>query len=289
MLAADTARFNREPLIPAVLSPQPLISIVTIVRNGLPFVRETIASVLSQDYPRLDYWVIDGESSDGTVGVIEQSQQRLAGWISEPDQGISDAFNKGLSRARGDYVMFLNADDLLASSGAVTALVDAARNAGWPDVIYGDCNLTDRSTSAVLYRASIDYDAKRFLNFGMLPHPSMLVRRRYFDRFGVFDTSFQSAMDYELLLRGVPKVGATRVPVLVTNVRTGGESTRDPIRVIDENIRALQKNGYGRSRIWAWRVRAEAYTRSLLRRMLEGMNLYQVARRLMGKPPIPNR
>ena len=233
--------------------------------------------------------VIDGESSDGTVGVIEQSQQRLAGWISEPDQGISDAFNKGLSRARGDYVMFLNADDLLASSGAVTALVDAARNAGWPDVIYGDCNLIDRSTSAVLYRASIDYDAKRFLNFGMLPHPSMLVRRRYFDRFGVFDTSFQSAMDYELLLRGVPKVGATRAPVLVTNVRTGGESTRDPIRVIDENIRALHKNGYGRSRIWACRVRAEVYARSLLRRMLEGMNLYQVARRLMGKPPIPNR
>ena len=273
-------------MITGVVSDHPLISIVTIVRNGLPFVRETIASVLSQDYPRLEYWIIDGGSTDGTVDAIKQSQQKLAGWVSEPDRGISDAFNKGLARTRGDYVMFLNADDALASSRAVTMLVDAAGNAGWPDVIYGDCNLIDRSSGAVLYRTSIDYDAERFLNFGMLPHPSMLVHRRYFDRFGPFDLSFRSAMDYELLLRGVPELGATRAPVLITNVRTGGESTRDPIRVIEENIRALDKNGYGRSRMWVFRVRAQAHVRFLLRRLLEGMNLYQFARRRMGKPPI---
>jgi glycosyltransferase len=267
-----------------MLPDRPLISIVTIVRNGLPFVRETIASVLSQDYQQLEYWVIDGGSSDGTVGIIEQSQQRLAGWISEPDQGIADAFNKGLARVRGEYVMFLNSDDALASPGAVTMLVDAARRAHWPDVIYGDCDLIDRSTGAVLYRIGINYDTKRFLNFGIVPHPSMLVRRSYFDRFGPFDTNFKIAMDYEMLLRGVPEIGATRVPVLITNVRTGGVSTRDPKRVIDENIMALQKNGYGRSRIWSIRVRAQAYTRFLLRGLLESVGLYHLARRLMGKP-----
>jgi glycosyltransferase len=272
-----------------VLPDRPLISIVTAVRNGLPFVRDTIASVLSQDYPLLEYWIIDGGSNDGTVDVIEQSQQRLAGWISEPDRGIADAFNKGLARVRGDYVMFLNSDDALASSSATAALVDAARGAGWPDVIYGDCDLIDRSSGTVLYRVSIDYDAKRFLNFGVLPHPSMLMRRRYFERFGPFDTNFRIAMDYELLLRGVPGLGATRAPILITNVRNGGVSTHDPLQVIDESIRALQKNGYGRSRIWACWVRVQAYARSLLRRLLESLNLYHFARRLMGKPSIAAR
>jgi glycosyltransferase involved in cell wall biosynthesis len=269
-----------------VVNDQPLVSIVTIVRNGLPFVRETIASVLSQDYSQLEYWVIDGGSTDGTVDVISQSQHRLAGWISEPDQGISDGFNKGLARVRGDYVMFLNADDALASSGAITALVCAARESGWPDVIYGDCHLIDRLTGAVLCRVSIEYNAERFLNFAMLPHPSMLMRRRYFDRFGEFDISFRSAMDYDLLLRGVPSLGATRVPALTTNVRTGGESARDPIRAIDENILALRKNGYRRSALWAFRMRAVQRLRSFLRVQLERLGLYRTARRLRAKPPV---
>lgn len=266
-----------------MLPDHPLVSIVTIVRNGLPFVRETIASVLSQDYPQLEHWVIDGGSTDGTVNVIEESQHKLAGWISEPDQGISDAFNKGLARVRGDYVMFLNADDALASSGAIAALVSAACGGGWPDVIYGDCHLIDRLTGAVLYRVSIEYDAERFLNFAMLPHPSMLMRRRYFDQFGQFDVNFRSAMDYDLLLRGVPTLGATRVPALITNVRTGGESARDPIRAIDENILALRKNGYRRSAMWAFRMRATQRVRSFLRFQLERLGLYRVARRLMAK------
>jgi glycosyltransferase len=249
-------------------------------------VDDTIASVLSQDYDCLEYWIIDGASTDGTIEIIERNKERLAGWLSEPDLGISDAFNKGLARVRGDYVMFLNSDDALASCEAVGLLVEAARSRNWPDVIYGDCNLIDRSTGAVLYRAGIDYDAKRFLNFHMLPHPSMLVRRHYFERFGQFDTSFRSAMDYELLLRGVPSVGATRTPTVITNVRTGGVSTRDPLLVIEENIRALQKNGFGYSRFWACRVRAKAYSRSLLRRLLERLNLYHFLRRLAGKPPV---
>jgi glycosyltransferase involved in cell wall biosynthesis len=225
--------------------------------------------------------IIRGSNTGSSTA--DQTTER-SGLSSNPD-----AFNKGLARVHGDYVMFLNSDDALASPGAIAALVDAADNAGWPDVIYGDCDLIDRSSGAVLYRAAIDYDAKRFLNFGMLPHPSMLVRRRYFDRFGAFDTGFRSAMDYELLLRGVPGIGATRVPVLITNVRTGGVSTRDSSLVIDEGIRALQKNGYGRSPLWACRIRAQANVRSRLRRVLEGLNLYHFARRLMGKASIATR
>lgn len=253
----------------------PLVSIVTVVRNGLPFVRDTIASVREQDYAALEYWMIDGGSNDGTVDIIKDARQFLAGWVSEPDHGISDAFNKGLMRTSGDYVMFLNADDALASPVSISRLVAAAKAAGWPDVIYGDCDLIDRQAGTVLYRAAIDYDRARFLKFGMMPHPSMLVHKRYFERYGHFDVNFRIGMDYELLLRGVPDVGAIRLPELITRVRTGGESTLNPHQVVEENLRALRKNGHLRSEFEAWRIRIYFRIRFALRGLLETLGLYR--------------
>src|SRR5262249_44004882 len=134
--------------------------------------------------------------------------------------------------------------DALAGPHSIATLIDAARERSWPDVVYGDCDVVDRDSGVTLYRAAIDYDRGRFLRFAVIPHPSMIVHRGYFDRHGEFDRSYKMAMDYELLLRGVPDVGAVRVPSLVTRVRAGGASTQDPRRVIEENIRALRKNGY---------------------------------------------
>jgi glycosyltransferase len=253
----------------------PLVSIVTVVRNGMPFVRDTVKSVLSQNHPAVEYWVIDGASKDGTVEFIRSMEASLAGWVSEPDEGISDAFNKGLARSRGDYVMFLNADDMLASPKSISTLIDGARAAGWPQVVYGDCDLIDRESGAVLYRAEIDYDPERFLKFRMIPHPSMIVHRSYFEQHGQFDKAFRIAMDYELLLRGVPKVGATRVPVLVTNVRTGGMSTGSSAKVIEENIRALRKNGYSVSDSYALWLRIVTHLRGLARRVLDAIGVYR--------------
>jgi glycosyltransferase involved in cell wall biosynthesis len=259
----------------------PLVSIVTAVQNGLPFVRDTVKSVLSQDYPAIEYWVIDGLSRDGTVDFIKGVEASLAGWISELDEGISDAFNKGLARARGEYVMFLNSDDALALPSSISTLIAGARAAGWPDVVYGDCDLIDRSNDSVVYRARIDFDSDRFLKFHTIPHPSMLMRRSYFERHGQFDQSFHIAMDYELMLRGVPKVGATRVPVLVTNVRTGGISTGDPMRVIEESIRALRKNGYGISNSRALWIRTVTHVRCIVRRLLEAIGIYRLIHRML--------
>jgi len=251
----------------------PTISIITAVRNGMPFVADTIASVLAQDYPRIEYWVIDGASTDGTFELVRSHAARLAGWTSEPDGGIAEAFNKGLARAKGDYLMFLNSDDALASPGALSALVEEARRKGWPEVIYGDCDLVDRASGEVLYRHAVEYDRGRFLRSGTLPHPGMLMHRRYFERHGPFDTSFRIAMDYELQLRGVPQVGAVRAPVLITRVRTGGESTLAPLRAADENLRALRKNGHLSSRAAEAGWRAYFRARFAARRILETMGL----------------
>lgn len=251
----------------------PTVSVVTVVFNGRPHVAETIESVLAQAGVDLEYWVIDGGSTDGTVEIIRRHSARLAGWVSEPDRGIADAFNKGLARARGDYVMFLNADDALAQPDALAQLVAFARRHDWPDVVYGDCDLVDPDSGRVLYRAVINYDRERFIRRETLPHPGMLMHRRYFQRYGRFDPSYRVAMDYELFLRGVPARGAVRAPVLVTRVRAGGISARNRASVVDETIRALKTHGYLNG-LGEARLRTAYAARGAARRLLEGAGLY---------------
>lgn len=233
-----------------------------------------MTSVLGQQDVAVDYHVIDGASTDGTVEIIRRHADHLAGWLSEPDEGIADAFNKGIDRAKGDYLMFLNADDALAHPRALADLLTHAEANKWPDVIYGDCDLCDPDTGRFLYCAAIDYSCERFLRGDMLPHPGMLMHRRYFEKYGRFDPSFSVAMDYELFLRGVPVVGAVHAPVLVTKVRTGGVSTRNRGAAVRETIRALKMHGYLKPLSEA-RMRAAYFTRGMMRRALEGAGLYR--------------
>ena len=252
----------------------PAVSVITVVYNGAAHIGETIGTVLAQTGVDFEYWVIDGGSTDGTVGIIGEHAARLAGWISEPDQGIADAFNKGLARARGDYVMFLNADDALAGPDVLAQLVDFARGNDWPDVVYGDCDLYAPDSGTFLYRAVINYDRERFIRLETLPHPGLLMHRRYFERHGGFDTTFKVAMDYELFLRGVPACGALRAPLLVTRVRAGGISARERGRVIEETIRALKMHGY-MTTLGEAKLRASYAARGAARRALEVTGLYR--------------
>lgn len=265
-------------------APLPVVSVITAVRNGLPWIEDTIASVLAQDYAAFEYWIVDGASTDGTVERIRDHAARLAGWTSEPDAGIADAFNKGLARATGDYILFLNADDALAAPGALTSLVDAARRANWPDIIYGDCDLVDRESGATLYRHAVAYDRRRFLRCGTLPHPGMLTHRRYFERFGNFDRSYRIAMDYELQLRGVPQAGAVHAPLLVTRVRTGGISAVDRALAFEENLRALRQHGYLGSAFAEARLRGYFGMRAAARRALGVLGLHGPFERVRRRP-----
>jgi glycosyltransferase involved in cell wall biosynthesis len=270
-------------------SPPPLISVVTAVRNGMPFLPGTLDSVAAQDYPAVEHWVIDGGSTDGSLDAIRRRAAKLAGWVSENDRGIADAFNKGLERCRGDYVLFLNADDELAAPDALSRVVEFAASAGFPDVVYGDCDVVDRESGKLLYRHARDYDRARFLRFGILPHPSLLMHRRYFERHGRFDTSYRVAMDYELQLRGVPACGAAHARVVLTRVRSGGESTLDPRRVMEENLRALRSTGHlGAAGVFGYRLMYGA--RFAVRGVLERLGLYRAytalrhgARRVQGR------
>ena len=123
---------------------QPTFSIITITYNAVRLVEQTLLNVLSQSYPNIEYIVIDGGSTDGTADIIRRYESGLAYWVSEPDKGIYDAMNKGLQKATGDYVWFINAGDTLCSSDTVQSVVSRLqKRKALPDIIYGETNIVD--------------------------------------------------------------------------------------------------------------------------------------------------
>jgi glycosyltransferase involved in cell wall biosynthesis len=172
------------------------ITVITVCYNAERFLEQTIRSVLSQSYPAIEYIIIDGASNDGTLDIIRKYDDSIAKWISEPDQGIADAMNKGLARASGELVLFLHADDYLIDE---TVLARAAARMTEAYDIYAFNIHFDRSGRVKLRRPrGLDWR----VNFKLgMSHQGVLCRRALFERFGDFDTSFRIDMDYEFVLR----------------------------------------------------------------------------------------
>lgn len=227
---------------------RPRVSVVTVTLNSREHIGHAIRSVLSQSYPSVEYAIIDGGSTDGTLDMIRAHEKKLAYWTSEPDRGIADAFNKGLAATGGDYVVFLNSDDWLADPDALSRAMQAATGSPLPDVIFGDCNIVDRETGQVVRRLDHGWSPTAFRLGRMINHPALFTHRSYFKKYGTFDESFRIAMDYELLLRGALRSRVVHVPSVITNMRSGGLSMRNREAVVAEIIRALKKNGVISSR-----------------------------------------
>lgn len=250
------------------------ISIITIVWNGMPFVEKTIKSVLKQNYSNLEYIVIDGGSTDGTVDVIKSRESGITKWISEKDEGIADAFNKGLSFATGDYILFLNADDALSDANILKKVAGEILSNDYPALLYGDYDILERDSGEFMYHGRVTFSPQKLIYGQVLPHPCLFTSRRYFEEYGNFDTGFKIAMDYEWLLRGGLKERIVHVPLLITNVRNGGISTLDQNRTVAEIILALRKNGYFPNRFYEYRTRGYFYIRAFSKRVLVTIKLY---------------
>lgn len=262
-------------MIDHVRSSSPTITVITVVRNGRELLPDTIQSVLNQSYRALDYVIIDGASTDGTVDIIRANADRLAGWLSEPDKGIADAFNKGVRMAQGDYLLFLNADDRLSGATVIEVMANAIVANDWPMLAFGDCLMVSRDKDEPLYRLR-----RTKMGFAMawgdtLPHPALFLHRSYFEKYGLYDTSFRIAMDYDLLLRGAPRERIVHVPQLVSLMREGGISALDRQAVVDESIRALCKNGFIRTPLGEWRMRAYYAARLSAKNTLRRLGLYE--------------
>lgn len=241
----------------------------------MPFVAQTIESVLAQAYGHLEYIMIDGGSCDGTLDVIKARQAKISRWVSEPDDGIADAFNKGLALSSGDYVLFLNADDALAADDVIEIVSKEIVSNGFPSIIYGDCDYVDRDTGNVLRRLRVRMSPVGLLRGKMPPHPGMFAHRRYFEKYGNFDPAFRIAMDFEWFLRGARNERIIHVPLVITRMRAGGISTHNRSYVVDEIIGALRKNGYLSTRWQILAVRAYFLARLFLRNLIEKLQVFK--------------
>ncbi len=176
------------------------VSLITVVLNGGEALSRTFESVFAQTYPSIDYIVIDGGSTDGSVDLIERHGDRIAYWVSEPDNGISDAFNKGLAAAKGDYIGLLNADDWLSPDQikeAVQALRASDASFAFGDLLY---HAPDGEALHVI-QGDPAYGSKIKSLMPALNHPTMLVKRQVFDNIGGFNLRYRVAMDYDWVLR----------------------------------------------------------------------------------------
>lgn len=203
------------------------ISIITVVFNGAATIRQCIESVLGQDYPFVEYIVIDGNSTDGTQEVVKSYESRVQKFVSEPDSGIYDAMNKGIAAASGDVIGILNADDFYAYQ---SVLSDVAQIMSANDYqgCYGDLQYVDSADESLVKRqwVSGSYKPGAFLNGWMPPHPTFFVRKDVYDKHGKFSLNLGSAADYELMLRLIHKAGIkiAYIPKVLVKMRIGGVS-----------------------------------------------------------------
>jgi GT2 family glycosyltransferase len=180
----------------------PLVSIVTPSFNQASFIEEAIRSVLLQGYPNLEYLVIDGGSTDGSVEIIRKYEPWLAYWVSEPDEGQGDAINKGWRRSSGEIVAWLNSDDMYAQ-GALAGAVEAIASRPGAGLVYGRCEHVDAGGTSTGLVVGEEFDLAQMLRLARnyIPQPSAFVRGAALDRVGMVDTTLHMAMDIDLWLR----------------------------------------------------------------------------------------
>jgi glycosyltransferase involved in cell wall biosynthesis len=219
----------------------PLVSVVTVVYNGEKHIEQTIRSVLEQSYRPVEYIVVDGGSTDGTIDILAKYGDRIDYWISEPDKGISDAMNKGILLSTGELIAHLHADDFFANPSVLSSVCsEYLRRQGilW---MTGGINIVAREGKILEEIKARKYSYKRLIRGNILLHPATFVTRQAFEKVGVFDTGYRYAMDYDLWLR----LGAVADPV-VLDLQVACFRAHDESRSIAGSERAYDES---------WRIR----------------------------------
>jgi len=179
----------------------PLVSIVTPSFNQARYLEAAMKSVFAQEYPRLEYIVVDGGSTDGSADIIKRYEHKLAWWVSEKDKGQTDAINKGFARARGDILAWLNSDDTY-EPGAVNSAVQALQAHPEAGMVYANCNFINEGGQVIGKFGAAQTDYRRLREgYVHIPQQSMFFRAGLWKQLGPLDPSFYFAMDYDLWTR----------------------------------------------------------------------------------------
>ncbi len=225
------------------------VSIITVCFNSAETIEETIRSVMSQDYRDIEYIIVDGGSSDGTLDILKKYSKKIHKLISEPDSGIYDAMNKGIGLATGEILGFLNSGDVYLSQTIIEQIVKSikAQNA---DCCYGDLQYVAKNDLQKILRRwkSQPYSDGLFEKGWHPPHPTFYAKKYVFDEYGCFDLNYKISADYELMLRFLKKHGlkSCHIPEVLIKMRSGGKSNRNLWQILKANIECYQawkKNG----------------------------------------------
>ncbi len=204
------------------------ISIITITYNSEKTVDDTIKSVLEQDYPDIEYIVVDGLSTDKTLEIVNRYASRITRVVSEKDKGLYDALNKGIKLATGDVIGMLHSDDVYSNKEVISKIARIFSGNEKVEGVYADLVFVDRIETGKILRTWVagEYEAEAFKNGWMPPHPTFFVRKSVYDRYGGFNLGLKLSADYELMLRFIHKhkIKIEYLPETIVNMRMGGIS-----------------------------------------------------------------
>ncbi|RPJ22608.1 MAG: glycosyltransferase [Chloroflexi bacterium] len=222
-----------------------LISIVTPSFNQARYIEETIRSVLSQGIEHIEYLIVDGGSTDGTINAIKKYEDKLTWWVSETDRGQTDAINKGFARAKGQFLAWINSDDTY-EPGAVAAAVKYLQQHPQVGMVYGDCNYINESGTVIgkFHSAQTNYRLLR-RGYTRIPQQTMFFRAELWAQLGPLDPSFYFAMDYDLWIRIAARTEIKYVPQTWANFRLqpSGKSIIADDRCWPEMLRVHYRDG----------------------------------------------
>lgn len=225
------------------------ISLITITYNSEETLEDTILSVIKQKYSNIEYIIVDGGSNDGTLAIIEKYKKYISILISEPDKGISDAFNKGIKAATGDVIGIVNSDDFLASD-VISAVAAAAEKERESDVFYGN-SIMFSDKNAYTYKPGPDLT--KLLLYMVISHPATFIKKSAYDQYGMYDLNYKCAMDFELLSKMYSKGAKFKyLDKTLTCFRLGGISKRKSLVTKQESCKVAIRNGENPTKVKLW-------------------------------------
>jgi len=227
------------------------ISIITVVRNNKKFIESCIRSVIDQTYRDIEYIIVDGASTDGTLGIIDKYRDKISKIISEPDKGHIYAMNKGIGLSSGDVIGFLHSDDFYANDKAIEKIAGAFTENN-VDSVYADLIYVRKTDPEAVLRRwhGGGYDPRKIRWGWMPPHPTFFVKKKIYETCGAFDTGFKISTDYENILRLLykHKISAYYLGEVIVKMRFGGVSNKSLQNILiksAEDYKACRMYGLG--------------------------------------------